>query len=158
MNEKTKEFKPFVCIESVGIFPFEDVSVLLINHSKRTQQTDHNGKTVSDLVKEKKTSSWQTARNKYPGDVRKLDPAELLTFWNEKKLSGHFQQKSGTYVETLTPFLKIKDDGTFIMSANLHKILVDLEKGFNGRMLLIYRDEALHLVMEGTAKNVFLKS
>ena len=158
MNEKTKEFKPFVCIESVGIFPFEDVSVLLINHSKRTQQTDHNGKTVSDLVKEKKTSSWQTARNKYPGDVRKLDPAELLTFWNEKKLSGHFQQKSGTYVETLTPFLKIKDDGTFIMSTNLHKILVDLEKGFNGRMLLIYRDEALHLVMEGTAKNVFLKS
>jgi len=158
MNEKTKEFKPFVCIESVGIFPFEDVSVLLINHSKRTQQTDHNGKTVSDLVKEKKTSSWQTARNKYPGDVRKLDPAELLTFWNEKKMASHFQQKSGTYVETLTPFLKIKDDGTFIMSTNLHKILVDLEKGFNGRMLLIYRDESLHLVMEGTAKNVFLKS
>ena len=158
MNEKTKEFKPFVCIESLGIFPFEDVSVLLINHSKRTQQTDHNGKTVSDLVKEKNTSSWQTVRNKYPGDVRKLDPAELLTFWNEKKLTGHFQHNSGTYVETLTPFLKIKDDGTFIMSTNLHQILVDLEKGFNGRMLLIYRDDALHLVMEGTAKNVFLKS
>ena len=158
MNEKTKDFKPFVCIESVGIFPFEDVSVLLINHAKRTQQTDHNGKTVSDLVKEKKTSSWQTARNKFPGDVRRIDPAELLTFWNEKKLSSHFQQKNGTYVETLTPFLKIEDDGTFIMSANLHQILVDLEKGFNGRMLLIFRDEALHLVMEGTAKNVFLKS
>ena len=158
MNEKTKEFKPFVCIESVGIFPFEDVSVLLINHAKRTQQTDHNGKTVSDLVKEKKTSSWQTARNKFPGDVRRIDPAELLTFWNEKKLSSHFQHKGGTYVETLTPFLKIEDDGTFIMSANLHKILVDLEKGFNGRMLLIFRDEALHLVMEGAAKNVFLKS
>ena len=44
------------------------------------------------------------------------------------------------------------------MSTNLHKILVDLEKGFTGRMLLIYRDEALHLVMEGTTKNVFLKS
>ena len=147
MNEKTKDFKPFVCIESVGIFPFEDVSVLLINHAKRTQQTDHNGKTVSDLVKGKKPSSWQTARNKFPGDVRRIDPAELLTFWNEKKLSSHFQHKGGTYVETLTPFLKIEDDGTFIMSANLHKILVDLEKGFNGRMLLIFRDEALHLVL-----------
>ncbi len=158
MNEKTKDFKPFVCIDSVGIFPFENASVLLINQSKRTQQTDHNGKTISDLLKEKKTSSWQSARNNFPGDVRRINPADLLTFWNEKKLGGHFQQKGETYIETLTPFLKIEDDGTFIMSANLHKILVDLEKGFKGRMLLIVRDDALHLVMEGTAKNVFLKS
>ena len=59
MNEKTKDFKPFICIDSVGIYPFENASILLINHAKRTQQTDHNGKTVSDLIKEKKTSSWQ---------------------------------------------------------------------------------------------------
>ena len=158
MNEKTKDFKPFICIDSVGIFPFKDASILLINHAKSTQQTDHNGKTISDLIKEKKVSSWQIARNSFPGDVRRVDPPELLTFWNEKKLSGHFQQKGETYIETLTPFLKIEDDGTFKMSTNLHKILVDLEKGFTGRMLLIYRDEALHLVMEGTTKNVFLKS
>ena len=158
MNEKTKDFKPFVCVESLGIFPIEEVSLLLINHAKRTQQSDHNGKTVSDLVKGKKILSWQTARNKFPGDVRRIDPAELLNFWNEKKLASHFQQKSGIFVETLTPFLKIEDDGTFIISTNLHKILVDLEKCFNGRMLLIFRDEGLHLVMEGTAKNVFLKS
>ena len=158
MNEKTKDFKPFICIDSVGIYPFENASILLINHAKRTQQTDHNGKTVSDLIKEKKTSSWQNARNNFPGDVRRIDPAELLTFWNEKKLGGHFQQKGGTFIEPLTPFLKIEDDGTFIISASLHKILVDLEKGFTGRMLLIFRDDALHLVMEGSAKNVFLKS
>ena len=158
MNEKTKDFKPFICIDSVGIFPFKDASILLINYAKSTQQTDHNGKTISDLIKEKKASSWQIARNSFPGDVRRVDPPELLTFWNEKKLSGHFQQKGDTYIEPLTPFLKIEDDGTFKMSTNLHKILVDLEKGFTGRMLLIYRDEALHLVVEGTTKNVFLKS
>ena len=90
--------------------------------------------------------------------MRRIDPAELLTFWNEKKLNGHFQQKGDTYTETLTPFLKIEDDGSFKISAKLHKIIVDLEKDFNGRMLLIFRDEALHLVLESTAKNVFIKS
>ena len=84
MNEKTKDFKPFICIDSVGIFPFKDASILLINHAKVTQQTDHNGKTISDLIKEKKVSSWQIARNSFPGDVRRVDPPELLTFWNEK--------------------------------------------------------------------------
>jgi len=54
--------------------------------------------------------------------------------------------------------LKIEDDGSFKMSAKLHKIIVDLEKDFNGRMLLIFRDEALHLVLESNAKNVFIKS
>ena len=96
MNEKTKDFKPFICIDSVGIFPFKDSSILLINHTKSTQQTDHNGKTISELIKEKKVSSWQIARNSFPGDVRRVDPPELLTFWNEKKLSGHFQQKGET--------------------------------------------------------------
>ncbi|MBC8260127.1 MAG: hypothetical protein H8E38_14020 [SAR324 cluster bacterium] len=158
MNEKTKDFKPFICIDSVGIFPFKDASILLINHAKQTQQTDHNGKTVTDLVKEKKATSWQSTRNSFPGDVRRIDPPELLTFWNEKKLNGYFQQKGETFIESLTPFLKIEDDGSFQISVNLHKILVDLEKGFKGRMLLIFRDEALHLVLEGTAKNVFLKS
>jgi hypothetical protein len=110
------------------------------------------------LIKEKKALSWQTARNSFPGDVRRIDPAELLTFWNEKKLNGHFQQKGDTYTETLTPFLKIEDDGSFKMSVKLHKIIVDLENDFNGRMLLIFRDEALHLVLESTAKNVFIKS
>jgi hypothetical protein len=76
----------------------------------------------------------------------------------KKKLNGHFQQKGDTYTETLTPFLKIEDDGSFKMSAKLHKIIVDLEKDFNGRMLLIFRDEALHLVLESNAKNVFIKS
>ena len=84
MNEKTKDFKPFICIDSVGIFPFKDASILLINHAKSTQQTDHNGKTISDLIKEKKVSSWQIARNSFPGDVRRVDPPELLSFWNEK--------------------------------------------------------------------------
>ena len=110
------------------------------------------------MIKGKTKSSWQTARNSFPGDVRRIDPAELLTFWNEKKLNGHFQQKEDAYVETLTPFLKIKDDGSFKMSKKLHKIIVDLEKDFNGRMLLIFRDEALHLVLEATTKNVFIKS
>jgi len=146
MNEKTKDFRPFICIDNAGIYPFKDASILLINNAKRTQQTDHNGKTISDLIKGKKALSWQTARNSFPGDVRRIDPAELLTFWNEKKLNGHFQQKGDTYTETLTPFLKIEDDGSFKMSAKLHKIIVDLEKDFNGRMLLIFRDEALHLV------------
>ncbi len=158
MNEKTKDFRPFICIDNAGIYPFKDASILLINNAKRTQQTDHNGKTISDLIKGKKALSWQTARNSFPGDVRRIDPAELLTFWNEKKLNGHFQQKGDTYTETLTPFLKIEDDGSFKMSAKLHKIIVDLEKDFNGRMLLIFRDEALHLVLESTAKNVFIKS
>ncbi len=158
MNEKTKDFKPFVCVESVGIFPFEELSIMLINHSKRTQQTDHNGKSVSDLLKEKKIVSWQAVRNKFPGDVRRIQPTDLLSFWNEKKLTGYYQQKGNMFVETLTPFIKIEDDGNFTISSNLHKILVALEKGFNGRMLLIYRDETLHLVMEGAGKNVFLKS
>ena len=158
MNEKTKDFRPFICIDKIGIYPFEDASILLINHAKRSQQIDHNGKTISDLIKGKNKSSWQTARNSFPGDVRRIDPAELLTFWNEKKLNGHFQQKGDTYVETLTPFLKIEDDGSFKMSTKLHKIIVDLEKDFNGRMLLIFRDEALHLVIEATTKNVFIKS
>ena len=158
MNEKTKDFRPFICIDNAGIYPFKDASILLINNAKRTQQIDHNGKTISDLIKGKKALSWQTARNSFPGDVRRLDPAELLTFWNEKKLNGHFQQKGDTYTETLTPFLKIEDDGSFKMSAKLHKIIVDLEKDFNGRMLLIFRDEALHLVLESNAKNVFIKS
>ena len=96
MNEKTKDFKPFICIDSVGIFPFKDSSILLINHAKSTQQTDHNGKTISDFIKEKNVSSWQIARNSFPGDVRRVDPPELLTIWNEKKLSGHFQQKGET--------------------------------------------------------------
>ena len=111
MNEKTKDFKPFICIDSFGIFPFKDASILLINHAKSTQQTDHNGKTISDLIKEKKVSSWQIARNSFPGDVRRVDPPELLTFWNEKKLSGHFQQKGETYIETLTPFQKVSNSG-----------------------------------------------
>jgi len=158
MNEKTKDIRPFICIDNAGIYPFKDASILLINNAKRTQQIDHNGKTISDLIKGKKALSWQTARNSFPGDVRRIDPAELLTFWNEKKLNGHFQQKGDTYTETLTPFLKIEDDGSFKMSAKLHKIIIDLEKDFNGRMLLIFRDEALHLVLESTAKNVFIKS
>ena len=109
MNEKTKDFKPFVCVESLGIFPLEEVSLLLINHAKRTQQSDHNGKTVSDLVKGKKILSWQTARNKFPGDVRRIDPAELLNFWNEKKLASHFQQKSGTFVDSQYEYQRKKD-------------------------------------------------
>jgi len=36
----------------------------------------------------------------------------------------------------LTPFLEIEDDGSFKMSKKLHKIIVDLEKDFNGRMLI----------------------
>ena len=158
MKEKTKDFKPFICVDSVGIFPFENTSILLINHSKHTQQIDYNGRSDSDLVDEKKISSWHIIRNKFPGDVRKIDPNELLSFWNEKKLTGYFNQNGEFYVENLIPFLRIEDDGTFFMSTNLHKIIVDLEKGFNGRMLLIFRDDALHLVMEGNAKNVFLKS
>ena len=27
---------------------------------------------------------FDLARNKFPGDVRRIDPAELLNFWNEK--------------------------------------------------------------------------
>ena len=123
MNEKTKDFKPFVCVESVGIFPFEEVSIMLINHSKRTQQTDHNGKSVSDLLKEKKIVSWQAVRNKFPGDVRRIQPTDLLSFWNEKKLTGHFQQKGNMFVETLTPFIKIEDDGNFTISSNLPPLL-----------------------------------
>ena len=158
MSEKTKDFRPFICIDKIGIYPFKDASILLINHSKRSQQIDHNGKTISDLIKGKNKSSWQMARNSFPGDVRRIDPAELLSFWNEKRLNGHFQQKEDAYVETLTPFLKIEDDGSFKMSTKLHKIIVDLEKDFNGRMLLIFRDKSLHLVLEATTKNVFIKS
>ena len=158
MNEKTKDFRPFICIDKIGIYPFQDASILLINHAKRSQQIDHNGKTISDLIKGKNKSSWQTARNRFPGDIRRIDPTELLTFWNEKKLNGHFHLKGDTYVETLTPFLKIEDDGSFKISKKLHKIIIDLERDFNGRMLLIYRDEALHLVLEATTKNVFIKS
>ena len=76
MNEKTKDFRPFICIDNAGIYPFKDASILLINNAKRTQQTDHNGKTISDLIKGKKALSWQTARNSFPGDVRRIDPAE----------------------------------------------------------------------------------
>lgn len=93
MNEKTKDFRPFICIDNVGIYPFKDASILLINNAKRTQQTDHNGKTILDLIKEKKALSWQTARNSFPGDVRRIDPAELLTFWNEKKTEWAFPAK-----------------------------------------------------------------
>jgi len=158
MSEKTKDFKPFICIDSEGIFRLEDSSVLLINHSKNTQQKDYNGKSVTDFVKENKNSSWQIIRNNFPGDVRRIDPSELISFWNEKKLNKHFEQKGDKFIESLKPFLKLDDDGTFILSSNLHRILVDLEKIFNGRMLLIFRDDSLHLVLEGLGKNVFLKS
>jgi len=158
MSEKTKDFKPFICIDSEGIFRLEDSSVLLINHSKSTQQKDYNGKNVTDFVKENKNSSWQIIRNNFPGDVRRIEPSELISFWNEKKLNKHFEQKGDKFIESLNPFLKFDDNGTFILSSNLHKILVGLEKGFNGRMLLIFRDDSLHLVLESLEKNVFLKS
>ena len=158
MGEKTKDFKPFICIDSHGIFSLEDSSVLLINHSKSTQQKEYSGKTAFDFVKGNKVSSWQGLRNKFPGDVRRIDPLELISCWNEKKLNGHFKQKGEHFIESLNPFIKFEDNGSFVISPSLHKILVDLEKVFNGRMLLIFRDESLHLVLEGLEKNVFLKS
>ncbi len=158
MSEKTKDFKPFICIDSQGIYSLEDSSFLLINHSKSTQQKDHNGKTASDFIKENKISSWQTIRNNFPGDIRRIDPLELISFWNEKKLNRHFEKKGNNFIESLNPFIKFEDNGSFVLSPNLHKILVDLEKVFFGRMLLIFRDKSLHLVLEGFEKNVFLKS
>ena len=50
MNEKTKDFRPLICIDNVGIYPFKDASILLINNAKRTQQTDHNGKTILEII------------------------------------------------------------------------------------------------------------
>jgi len=158
MSEKTKDFKPFICIDSKGIFSLEDSSVIFINHSKSTQQRDHNGKTVSDFIKGNKTLSWQIVRNNFPGDVRRIDASDLISFWNEKKLNGHFEQKGNRFIENLTPFIKFEDNGSFIISPNLHKILANLDNVFNGRMLLIFRDNSLHLVLEGIEKNVFLKS
>ena len=38
MKEKTKDFKPFIFIDSKGIFSLEDSSIILINQSKITQQ------------------------------------------------------------------------------------------------------------------------
>ena len=59
MKEKTKEFKPFLLVDSKGIFDLENSSIILINQSKITQQKNHNGKTASDFVKGNTTSSWQ---------------------------------------------------------------------------------------------------
>tara|TARA_B100000676_G_C18074517_1_gene846686 strand:- start:2238 stop:3425 length:1188 start_codon:yes stop_codon:yes gene_type:complete len=158
MKEKTKDFKPFIFIDSKGIFSLEDSSIILINQSKITQQKNHNGKSASDFVKGNTPSSWQIIRNNFPGDVRRIEPSELISFWNEKKLNGHFEHRDEYFIETLNPFINFDDNGTFTLSSNLHKILVDLEKVFKGRMLLIFRDESLHLVLEGLEKNVFLKS
>ena len=158
MKEKNKEFKPFICIDSKGVFSLEDSSIILINQSKNSQQKDHNGMTVTDFLRDNNSSSWQIIRNNFPGDVRRLEPSELISFWNEKKLNGQFEQSGKNFVETLNPFIRLDDNGTFTLSSSLHKILVDLEKVFIGRMLLIFRDESLHLVLEGIEKNVFLKS
>jgi len=66
MNEKTKDFRPFICIDNAGIYPFKDASILLINNAKRTQQIDHNGKTISDLIKGKKSIIMANRTKQFP--------------------------------------------------------------------------------------------